>query len=139
MAPFHSRRTLAQFEITSPDSEPGFTSRSSIESGEVPRGEKMLDSGTDPESYITEYTLVYEDKTADISLTRSAAAGQMEHTSAWPTNNATQMVDNHWSPKRGSAEPVEDVFIMPVQPRMARNSAKASKVASGSLVMHDSG
>ena len=30
--------------------------------GEVPRGEKMLYSGTDPESYITEYTLVYEDK-----------------------------------------------------------------------------
>jgi len=29
--------------------------------GEVPRGEKMLYSGTDPESYITEYTLVYED------------------------------------------------------------------------------
>ena len=27
----------------------------------VPRGEKMLYSGTDPESYITEYTLVYED------------------------------------------------------------------------------
>ena len=31
-------------------------------SGEVPRGEKMLCSGTDPESYITEYTLVYEEK-----------------------------------------------------------------------------
>ena len=31
-------------------------------SGEVPRGEKMLCSGTDAESYITEYTLVYEDK-----------------------------------------------------------------------------
>jgi len=30
--------------------------------GEVPRGEKMLYSGTDPESYITEYTLVYENK-----------------------------------------------------------------------------
>ena len=30
--------------------------------GEVSRGEKMLDSGTDPESYITEYTVVYEDK-----------------------------------------------------------------------------
>jgi len=30
--------------------------------GEVPRGEKMLFSGTDPESYITEYTLVYEEK-----------------------------------------------------------------------------
>jgi len=27
----------------------------------VPHGEKMLYSGTDPESYITEYTLVYED------------------------------------------------------------------------------
>ena len=30
-------------------------------SGEVSRGEKMLYFGTDPESYITEYTLVYED------------------------------------------------------------------------------
>jgi len=30
---------------------------------EVSRGEKMLYSGTDPESYITEYTLVYEEKT----------------------------------------------------------------------------
>jgi len=30
-------------------------------SGEVPRGEKMLYPGTDPESYISEYTLVYED------------------------------------------------------------------------------
>jgi len=29
--------------------------------GEVPRGKNMLYSGTDPESYITEYTLVYED------------------------------------------------------------------------------
>jgi len=29
--------------------------------GEVSRGERMLYSGTDPESYITEYTLVYED------------------------------------------------------------------------------
>jgi len=29
--------------------------------GEVSRGEKMLKSGTDPESYTTEYTLVYEE------------------------------------------------------------------------------
>ena len=28
----------------------------------VSRGEKLLYSGTDPESYITEYTLLYEDK-----------------------------------------------------------------------------
>ena len=33
--------------------------------GEVPRGEKMLYSGTDPESYITEYTQVYEDNVED--------------------------------------------------------------------------
>ena len=32
-------------------------------SGEVSRGEKMFESGTDPESYTTEYTLVYEEKT----------------------------------------------------------------------------
>ena len=37
-----------------------FTPR--LASGEVPRGEKMLYSGTDPESYITEDTLVHEDK-----------------------------------------------------------------------------
>ena len=36
-------------------------------SGEVSRGEKMLYSGTDPETYITEYTLVYEDKN-DVTL-----------------------------------------------------------------------
>jgi len=30
-------------------------------SGEVSRGEKMLYAGTDPELYITEYTLVYEE------------------------------------------------------------------------------
>jgi len=35
----------------------------SSDSGEVPRGEKMLYSGTDPESYITDHTLVYEDQT----------------------------------------------------------------------------
>jgi len=29
--------------------------------GEISRGEKMALRGTDPESYITEYTLVYED------------------------------------------------------------------------------
>jgi len=32
--------------------------------GEVPRREKLLFSGTDPASYITQYTLVYEDHTA---------------------------------------------------------------------------
>ena len=31
--------------------------------GEVSRGERMLYSGTDPESYITEYTLVNEENT----------------------------------------------------------------------------
>ena len=30
--------------------------------GEVPREEKMLYSGTDPESYITEHTIVYENR-----------------------------------------------------------------------------
>ena len=34
-----------------------------VVSGEVPRGEKILYSGTDPESYITEHTLVYVDDT----------------------------------------------------------------------------
>ena len=32
-------------------------------SGEVSRGEKIVLRGTDPESYITEYTSVYEDQT----------------------------------------------------------------------------
>ena len=32
----------------------------------VSRGEKMLYSRTDPESYITEYTSVYEAKTFDV-------------------------------------------------------------------------
>jgi len=34
-----------------------------LRGGEVPRGEKMLYLGTDPESYINEYTSVYEDET----------------------------------------------------------------------------
>ena len=33
-----------------------------IDSGLVSRGEKVALRGTDPESYITEYTLVYEDE-----------------------------------------------------------------------------
>ena len=33
--------------------------------GEVPRGEKMLSSGTDPESYITEHTFISEDENND--------------------------------------------------------------------------
>ena len=33
---------------------------------EVSRGEKMTLRGTDPESYITEYTLVYGDKTFQV-------------------------------------------------------------------------
>ena len=41
-----------------------------IDSGEVSRGEKMLYSGTDPESYITEYTLVYDDINTELSLER---------------------------------------------------------------------
>jgi len=32
-----------------------------VTSREVPRGEKMLCSGTDPKSYITECTFLYED------------------------------------------------------------------------------
>jgi len=39
-----------------------------ITGGEVPRGEKMLDSGTDPESCITGYTLVYQDKFPDLTV-----------------------------------------------------------------------
>ena len=35
--------------------------------GEVPRGEKMLYAGTDPESYITEYTCVNEKNTTCLS------------------------------------------------------------------------
>ena len=36
--------------------------------GEVLLGEKMLQAGTDPESYITEHTLVYEDKVSFLLL-----------------------------------------------------------------------
>jgi len=44
-----------------------------IDSGEVLRGEKMAPRGTDPATYITEYTVIYEDNTyaifdADISI-----------------------------------------------------------------------
>ena len=43
--------------------------------GEVPRGEKMLYSGTDPESYVTEYTLVYEDSTGASSGNTQLSTG----------------------------------------------------------------
>ena len=36
-----------------------------LRTGEVPRREKMPYSGTDPESYVTVYTLVYKDDTDD--------------------------------------------------------------------------
>ena len=38
-------------------------------SGEVSRGEKMTLRGTDPESYITEHTLVYEEYGRDLTST----------------------------------------------------------------------
>jgi len=56
--PFASRRAL----LTETNGERGTSQSKSGTSDEVPRGEKMLYSGTDPESYITEYTLIYEDK-----------------------------------------------------------------------------
>jgi len=45
----------------------GGSARECVAQGRAPsathvHGEKMLEYGTDPESYITEYTLVYEDK-----------------------------------------------------------------------------
>jgi hypothetical protein len=46
-----------------------------VTSGEVPRGEKTLYFGTDTESFITEYTVVYEDE----SLTGFSGAW------FWPT------------------------------------------------------
>ena len=46
-----------------------------LASGEVSRGEKMLYSGTDPVSYITEYTLVYEERhTCRKRMPRSVSA-----------------------------------------------------------------
>ena len=42
--------------------------------GEVPPGEKMLYSGTNPESHITEYTLVYE----DYNMRRTVSAWLLE-------------------------------------------------------------
>ena len=42
----------------------------SLGPGEVPSGDKMLYYGTDPESYITEHTLVYEDKITPQTVAR---------------------------------------------------------------------
>ena len=36
----------------------------------VPRGAKLLYSGTNPESYITEYAFVYDDKNVFASVTQ---------------------------------------------------------------------
>jgi len=44
--------------------------RREVGSGGVSRGEKMLYSGTNPEAYITEYTLVYEDNTSFLPAVR---------------------------------------------------------------------
>ena len=44
-----------------PPSDPTPSSGPESEGGAVPRGEKVLYSGTDSESYITAYTLVHED------------------------------------------------------------------------------
>ena len=42
-----------------------------VGSGEVPRGEKMLKSGTDPESCVTEHILVCEDDRLRVGPTQS--------------------------------------------------------------------
>jgi hypothetical protein len=48
-------------------------------SGEVPRAKKMLLSETDPESYLTEYTSVYEDDSRRITEKRNErGAGLIE-------------------------------------------------------------
>ena len=54
--------------------------------GEVSRGEKMLYSRTDTESYITEYTLVYEDEHTADSVTRACVecAGCVSVSLFWP-------------------------------------------------------
>ena len=55
--------------------ETPFVLRDGLRVGEISRREKMIYSGTDPESYITEYTLVYEENeehsVCDISTTFS--------------------------------------------------------------------
>ena len=38
----------------------------------VPRGETMLYSGTDPESYIAEYSLVYDENASRVDFPRSS-------------------------------------------------------------------
>ena len=45
-----------------------------LSAGEVPRGEQTPYSGTDPESYITEYTLIYEEERLDLHASRKGAA-----------------------------------------------------------------
>ena len=56
------RPNLAYIRHSRPDSGCGFRVKvlDRLRVGEVSRGEKMLESGTDPESYVTEYTVVYE-------------------------------------------------------------------------------
>ena len=52
---------MAHIRQSRPDSGLGFQIKD-LDTGEISRGKKMLYSGTDPESYINEYTLVYEDR-----------------------------------------------------------------------------
>ena len=57
----------------------------------VPRGEKVLYSGADPEAYITEYTLVYEDKPAAVLSPRE---GKIDHRKLLST--LQQTADRDW-------------------------------------------
>jgi len=55
--------------------------------GGVSRGEKMLYSGIDPESYITEYTFVYEEKHSRKFIwggSRGAPAGESPRSTSEP-------------------------------------------------------
>ena len=67
-------------------------------SGEISRGEKMLESGTDPESYITEYTLVYEENNRISSERCSEWAVARQGTgSAWPAGPEFEFLCMHRS------------------------------------------
>ena len=62
-----------------------------MDPGKVPREEKMLQSGTDPESYITEYTLVYEHKWESPAPTPR----QLGISEGTPTNSAATSATLH--------------------------------------------
>jgi len=83
-APHHRDRPPLTFEVYS-----------CSESGEVPRGEKMLYSGTDPASYITKYTSIRRlGFSGKAGVTAATLAPASRNRDRQPLTNRLPLVNN---------------------------------------------